>query len=152
MEGRNFTMDSSLESLSNNILDELFTEGAGYDILRYVSLPELLGEDAHTMLYFIGKNLARKFTFESIEDIIKAFYKLGWGHLDLVKERPKSYTFHLMSDAIVYRLKAPFKTEFRMESGFLAAAMQQLERTECECIEKIKNRIHQVELKVILTI
>lgn len=145
-------MDSSLKELSRDVLDELFTQGSGYDLIRYVSLPELLGEDSYAMLYFMGKNLARKFTFESTEDIIAAFYKLGWGHLELIKERPKSYTFHLMSDSIAQRLQAPFKTEFRLESGFLAAAMQQLERTECECVEKIKKRIHQVELKVILTI
>lgn len=145
-------MESNLENLPKDIFEELFTQGSAYDLIRYVSLPELLGEDTYTMLYFIGKNLARKFTFESVEEIINAFYKLGWGHLELVKERQKSYTFHLMSDSIVQRLQAPFKTEFRLEAGFLAAAMQQLERTECECVEKVKKRIHQVELKVILTI
>jgi len=145
-------MESNHETLSNDILDQLYTDGAGYDILRYISLPELLGEDAHIMLYFMGKNLARKFTFESIEDIISTFQKLGWGYLELVKEQTKTYTFHLMSDAIAFRLQAPFPTEFRFEAGFLAAAMQQIERTECECIEKINKRIHQVELKVVLTV
>jgi len=145
-------MNKGLDTLSNSLLDELYTEGAGFDVLRYISLPELLGDDAQMMLYFMGKNLARKFTFESVEDIAKVFYKLGWGHLELIKEQKKTYIFHLMSDSVVYRLKAPFQAEFRLESGFLAAAIQQIERTECECTEKIKNRIHQVELKVVLTI
>lgn len=145
-------MDYKLEHLSINLLDQLYTDGAGYDILRYVSLPELLGEDAPTMLYFMGKNLARKFSFESIDDIIHIFQQLGWGNLELVKEQKKSFTFHLMSDSIVYRLKAPFQTEFRLESGFLAESMQQIERTECECLEKVNKRLHQVQFKVILTI
>lgn len=145
-------MDSNLNNLSNKILEQLYTDGSGYDILRYIALPELLGAEKKTILYFMGKNIARKFSFETIEEIQHAFRQLGWGNLELVKERSKSYTFHLMADAVVYRIRAPFETEFRLESGFLAESMQQIERTECECVEKVNKRLHQVELKVILTI
>lgn len=137
--------------LSIDILDQLHTNGAGYDILRYVSLPDLLGTESEVLLYFLGKNLARKLSVQSIDDVVYAFDKLGWGYLELVKERKKSFTFHLMSDSLVYRLQAPIETEFRLESGFLAEAIQLIHRTECECIEKINQRIHQVEFKVILT-
>lgn len=144
-------MKKEENALSVSTLDKLHTDGAGYDILRYISLPDLLGDESHTLLYFMGKNLARTLELESLDEIFYTFDKLGWGQLDLVKERKKSFTFHLMSDAIVYRLNAPFKTEFRLEAGFLAEAFQLIHRTECECVEKINRRIHQVELKVVLT-
>src|SRR5690625_293465 len=145
-------MDSNLNNLSNKILEQLYTDGSGYDILRYIVLPELLGLEKKIILYFMGKNIARKFSFETIEEIQHAFRKLGCGKLELVKERYKSDTFQLIAQAVDYRIRELFVTEFRLESGFLAESMQQIERTECECVEKVNKRLHQVELKVILTI
>lgn len=144
-------MKEEQETLALSLLDKLHTGGAGYDVLRYISLPDLLGEESNVLLYFMGKNLARKLPPQSLEDIFYTFERLGWGQLDLVKERKKTFIFHLMSDAIVYRLKAPIETEFRLEAGFLAEAIQLIYRTECECIEKINRRLQQVELKVVLT-
>src|SRR5699024_11832323 len=92
----------------------------------------------------MGKNLARKFEFETLEDIYYFFQQIGWGNLELVKERRRELIFHLLSDSVVHRLQAPFEADFRLEAGFLAEAIQQLEETECECIEDINHRIHQI--------
>lgn len=144
-------MSKKQETLSVSLLDELHTSGAGYDVLRYISLPELLGTESDTLLYFMGRNLARKLDIKAIEDIYYIYEKLGWGKIELVKEKRRELIFHLMADAVVHRLKAPFDADFRLEAGFLAEAMQIIKGTECECIEEINHKIHQIQLRVVYT-
>lgn len=145
-------MSKNQQVYSTSLLEELHTSGAGYDVLRYISLPELLGPEADTLLYFMGRNLARKLTFDTIEDIYYIFEKLGWGKLEPLKVKRKELTFSLMSDSVVNRLKASFKADFRMEAGFLAEAIQQLKETEAECIEEINKKIMQVKFSVLITV
>jgi len=138
-------------ALSLSLLDELHTSGAGYDVLRYISLPNLFGEESSTMLYFMGKNLARSLNLSSLDDLYHAADKLGWGRLELVKKKRRSLTFNLMADAIFHRLQASVDVDFRMEAGFIAETVQLLEGVDCECVEKIHPKIHQVEFSVIYT-
>ncbi|WP_337020299.1 YslB family protein, partial [Oceanobacillus massiliensis] len=129
----------------------LHTTGAGYDILRDVGLPELLGQEKDTLSYFMGKSLARKFDMKTLEDIYLMFEKMGWGKLELVKQKKKEFIFHLLSDSVVLRLKAPFEVDIRLEAGFLAESVQLTEGIECECVEEINHRINQVEFTVVFT-
>jgi len=144
-------MAKKQEPISLSLLDELHTSGAGYDVLRYISLPELLGSESNTLLYFMGRNLARKLDIKAIEDISYIYEKLGWGKIELVKEKRKELIFHLMADAVVQRLKSSLDAEFRLESGFLAEAIQIIKGTECECTEEINHKIHQIEFRVVYT-
>ncbi|WP_449355642.1 YslB family protein [Virgibacillus natechei] len=144
-------MAQKQESLSVSQLDELHTAGAGYDVLRYIGLPEVLGTQSNTILYFMGRNLARKLDIKALEDIYYIFDKLGWGNLELIKEKRKELVFHLMADAVVQRLNASFHTEFRLEAGFLAEAIQMINEKECECVEAVNHKIHQIEFTVIYT-
>ncbi|MFC3040050.1 DUF2507 domain-containing protein [Virgibacillus xinjiangensis] len=131
-------------------LEELHTSGAGYDILRYIGLPEILGAESPALLYFLGRNLARKFQIEQLEDIYYLFDQMGWGKIELVKEKRKEMTFHLLADSVVRRLSSSsFQADFRMEAGFLAEAVHMLKGTECECAEEINQKIHQVEFTVV---
>lgn len=143
------SMSKNQQEYSASLLEELHTSGAGYDVLRYISLPELLGPESDTLLYFMGRNLARKLTCDTIEDIYHIFEKLGWGTLELVKSKRKELVFSLMSDSVVNRLKASFETDFRLEAGFLAEAIQQLKETETECTEQINKKIMQVQFSVL---
>lgn len=131
--------------------EDLQSTGAGYDILRYVSLPQLLGKESDTILYFMGKSLAQTMEIHSIDDIILLFKQFGWGALDPVKEKKKSSTFHLLDDSIVQKLTSSLDIDFRYESGFLAGACEQLYGIECECLEKIHHKIYQVEFTIIFT-
>ncbi|WP_085991754.1 YslB family protein [Oceanobacillus senegalensis] len=144
-------MSKKLEQLTISQLNNLYTSGAGYDILRYISLPEMLGVESDTILYFMGKNLARKFKMASFEDLITIIDQLGWGKLEMVKEKKNELTFQLMADSVVLRLQAPFKTEFRLESGFLAEGVQQILGKECECKEEINKKIHVITFTVVIT-
>lgn len=145
------SMSKKQKEISLSLLTELHTSGAGYDVLRYISLPELFGTEAHTILYFMGKDLARSLDIKSLEDLYYAADKLGWGRLELVKEKKKSLTFHLMADAVFHRLQATIEIDFRLEAGFIAEAVQMINGIECECGEKINAKIHQVEFNVFYT-
>jgi len=134
-----------------SLLDNLNTPGAGYDVLRYIGLHDLLGDESGELLYFMGKNLARQFELNTIEDIYYFFEKMGWGKLELVKEKKKTLIFTLLADAIVHKLKTPLSTEFRLEAGFLSESIQLINGVECECIEEINHKIHQIQFKVIYT-
>lgn len=131
--------------------EQLHTAGAGYDILRYVSLPKLLGKESHTILYFMGKSLAQTVEIHSTDDIIAMFKHFGWGTLNIIKEKNKLITFHLLDDAIVNKLRSPLEIDFRYEAGFLAEACAQIFNTECECTEKIHRKIYQIEFTVLFT-
>lgn len=144
-------MSKNNDKLSVSLLDALHTSGAGYDILRYISLPKLFGSEANTILYFMGKDLARSFQIESINDIYEISEKLGWGKMELIKERKNSLTFTLMADAIFHRLQAPLTLDFRLEAGFLAESVSNIKGIECECSEKINSKIYQIQFKVVYT-
>lgn len=142
-------MSKKQDTLSMNELDKLDTNGAGYDILRYVCLPELLGSEKDTLLYFIGKSLARKFEMEAFGDVFYFFEKVGWGKLDLFKEKRNELIFHLLSDSVVKRLNSNIDADFRLEAGFLAEAIMKVKGIECECVEEINYKLHQVEFRVL---
>lgn len=130
------------------VVNQLETNGAAYDLLRYVALPDLLGKDAHTILYVLGKNLSRQIEWKSIGHICEFFYKTGWGSLELLKEKRSEHIFKLQTKAITQRHELGIDTEYRIESGFLAAALEQLNDFSCECIEEVKPRKNYVELRV----
>lgn len=138
----------SNQKLDVNELEQLYSDGAGYDILRYIGLPELFGEEKDTLLYFLGRNLARKFEFSSLEDLSLFFEKMGLGVLDLVKDKKNVKTFYLLSDTIVAKLKSDMETDFRLEAGIIAEVLQQLEGADCECLESVHRRLKQVEFTV----
>lgn len=144
-------MAKQQQLLPVSILNDLNISGAGHDVLRYVGLHDLLGDEALSLLYFMGKNLARKFEINSIDDIYYFFDKMGWGKLELIKEKKKRLTFTLLADSVVHRLKSPIETEFRLEAGFLSESIQLVNGQECECIEEINYKIHQIEFTVVYT-
>src|SRR5699024_12175104 len=98
-------------------IDKLPKETVGQDVLRYIGLHDVLGKEKDTLLYFLGKQMARKFEINNLEDLIYLFYTLRWGKLELVKEKKKYLTFHLMSDDIVERMNTSFDIDFKLEDG-----------------------------------
>ena len=145
--------DSLMQQNSNqpDQVEQLQTTGSGYDLLRYVCLPDLLGKDANTILYVLGKNIARQIEWESIDQVADFFYKTGWGSLTDVKEKRREHIFELSGSAVTQRMKADIVEDYRLESGFLAEAMQQIKGVPCECSEEIKERKNFVEFHVLTT-
>src|SRR5690625_5862199 len=139
-------MESKLISLST--LDKLPNDTIGQDILRYIALPDMLGPEKETLLYFIGKQIARKFEIDKMEDIIYFFYTLRWGKLELVKEKKKYLLFHLMSDDIVERIKSTYDVDFRLEAGFIAETIYQIKERLCNSIDSTYECLYMAEFKV----
>ncbi|TXL62536.1 DUF2507 domain-containing protein [Cerasibacillus terrae] len=139
------------EKLSISSLENLHTNGAGYDVLRYIGLPDLLGREKDTILYFMGRKLARNFAINTLGDVIYFFEQMGWGKLELIKEKRNQLIFYLLADSVVQRLQTTIKVDFLIEAGFLAEAILILKEINCECFIKVHKRIGQVELKVIYT-
>lgn len=133
------------------LLDEFLPSSTGHDILRYVSLPDIFGSEADSLLYFTGRKLARKLDIKTNDDLYYIFKKLGWGQLELTKEKRRSLEFFLMSDEIVKRIKAPIQTDFRLESGFLAEAVEKIMGRPCECIEQVNERLYRVQFEIVFT-
>lgn len=139
-------MESKLISLT--ALDKLPKDTIGQDVLRYISLPDVLGPEQETLLYFMGKQLARKFEITKMEDITYLFYTLRWGKLEVIKEKKKYITFHLMSDDIVERMKSSLEVDYRLEAGFIAEVIANITERPCECTETMNERLFRVEFKV----
>ena len=142
-------MDRNLISLST--LDEFNSETIGQDILRYISLPSFLGHEKDTLLYFIGRTLARRIHMESLEDVIYLFKKFRWGNLELIKNKQNHMILHLMSDDVVKRMQASIDVDFRLEAGFIAEAMQNITGRPAECMETTNERLFRVEYKLYFT-
>lgn len=142
-------MDEKLIPLS--LFEKLPKATAGHDVLRYISMPKFLGDEKDTILYFIGRQLARQIEIESLDDLNYLFQTLQWGQLELVKDRRRSLLFHLMSDELVERMMSPIEVDFRLEAGFIAEAIEKITQRSCECNEAVNQRLYRVEFKVVYT-
>jgi len=131
--------------------DQLPDHTVGHDVLRYVSMSQVFGEEKDSILYFIGRNLARRIAIETLDDLYYLFNKFRWGNLELIKDRRKTLTFHLMSDDVAERILSPFSVDFRLESGFLAEAIEKITRRPCECTETVNERLYRVQFKITFT-
>ncbi|HET7628267.1 MAG TPA: YslB family protein [Bacillales bacterium] len=102
--------------------------GFGYELLRNELIPELLGKEQASILYWAGKNLARKHPVESIEELSRFFHDAGWGNLAIEREKKNKIMFAVRSPLLSKQAKN--EAAFTLEAGFLA---QQYER--------MKNRV-----------
>ncbi|WP_026569766.1 MULTISPECIES: YslB family protein [Sediminibacillus] len=145
-------MGKNRQLTDGTTLDILHTSGAGYDILRYVCLPELLGKEAPPILYIMGKNLARKMEIGSVDEIIHFFEKMGWGKLQLIKEKRREMIWELTAEQINARQQVHLpEVDYRLEAGFLAEAIQQIKGLPCEGIEEVKPKNSSVHLSIVYT-
>lgn len=136
--------------LTTSNISSLVGTGAGFDLLRYYTLPDFLGKDAPYILYFMGKNIARQSEISDIDDLHEFFQYMGWGDLNLVKEKKKEMLFHLSGHIIEKRLHQDFFTvDFRLECGFLAETMNRLTDDTYECFEEINQKENYIEIKAI---
>lgn len=125
---------------------ERFVPLFGYELLKNDLLPELLGKEHNSILYWAGKSLARKYPTTCFEEIIDFFNKAGWGTLVLVKESRTEAIFELTSE--LFSDKKTFSTP--LESGFLAEQIEIIkgfitETNEVTKTGKVKKVIYHVK-------
>ncbi|UOR11992.1 YslB family protein [Halobacillus amylolyticus] len=136
--------------LSTDNISSLVATGAGFDLLRYYTLPDFLGKDAPYLLYYMGKNIARETTLTTWDELYEFFQYMGWGELTLIKEKKKEIIFQLKGHIIEKRLNQKlFQVDFRLECGFLAQIIQVITSDTYECVEEKHVKDSMVEITAI---
>ncbi|AGT33012.1 hypothetical protein M493_13855 [Geobacillus genomosp. 3] len=105
------------------------------ELLRHSLLPELLGKDAAALLYWAGKQLARRYPLPDLEAITAFFERAGWGTLSAGEERKDELHIELSGPIISARLSLYDSCTFQLEAGFLAQQIEQQKRFVTEAIE-----------------
>ncbi|ATH95467.1 YslB family protein [Bacillus glycinifermentans] len=129
-------------------LKELEVSAYAYELIREVVLPDMLGQDYADMMYWAGKNLARKFPLESWENIPAFFHDAGWGTLTMVHSKKQELEFELEGPLVSNRLKFQKEPCFQLEAGFIAEQIQQMNEHIAESYEQVKKRAGKVALTV----
>lgn len=117
----------------------------GYEILRDQVLSSILGKHESDVLYWAGKELARKFPLFSIDEAKSFFEEAGWGILSLEKESKESAIYVLMNDEDLLK---PNQRCFRLEAGFLAEQTQKLNGFLTECYDEVNSKHGNVKFTV----
>jgi len=117
----------------------------GYELFRDHLLPAILGKHQDDVLYWAGKDLARKFPCTDNQLIISFFEDAGWGKLTLEKEEKDGYIFHLTNDDDLLNIS---NRTFRLEAGFIAEQLQIFKGYLTECYDEKKEKQCLVEFHV----
>ncbi|KGX93438.1 hypothetical protein N781_10320 [Pontibacillus halophilus JSM 076056 = DSM 19796] len=142
-------MNEQIANLFDEFKDIPSTQ-MGHEVLRTKVLPDLLGKESDTVLYYIGRNLSRMYPCESIDEIGTFFAAMAWGNLQLLKEKKNEYYFELTGEFIEKRLSYKSPYSFRMEAGFLAQQIELIMGQEAECIFETEKKKSKVILHVVL--
>lgn len=114
----------------------------GYELIREHVLSSILGKHEEDILYWSGKELARKFQMFTMEETISFFQEAGWGQLNLVKLDKNEAFYELSGESDLLNLQ---QRCFKLEAGFLAQQQQKLGGFLTECYEEKsikKNYVH----------
>ena len=128
--------------------DPLTVPAYGYELIREILIPELLGRETPDLLYWAGKRIARLFPLDSVEECVSFFQKVAWGNLEVTKLTKNEVIYSLSSDLIEKRLKEKGKSTFQLEAGFLAQQYQQIKKVIVEAFEEPKKRNQKVTITV----
>lgn len=128
----------------NETLSQLTVPAFGYELIRETLLKDLLGKDYQSILYWGGKNLARKFPLQSLEEIIHFFETTGFGILSVSKENKNEIIVELTSELIANRFERNVEYSYQIEAGFLAEQIQNITGKETEAMEQQKKKTHTI--------
>lgn len=113
----------------------------GYELIRDHVLASILGKHEEEILYWSGKELARKFQMFSMDEAISFFQEAGWGDLRLVKLDKDEAFYELTGDAELLNMQ---QRCFKLEAGFLAQQQQKLGGFLTECHEEKALKKNQI--------
>ncbi|BCB05050.1 YslB family protein [Bacillus sp. KH172YL63] len=120
----------------------------GYEMLRDILIPDILGKHTPDILYWGGKQLSRKFPLHSTEELSSFFTEAGWGNLTLLEQKKSEMTFELNGPVIERRLALKTDVNFKLETGFLAEQIQLQRKCVAEAADEIHKRNHSVKIVV----
>lgn len=141
--------------MSKNTAEELKQEietvtvpAFGYELIREILLPQILGSESAEILYWAGKQLARKFPLQSFAEIMDFFEKAGWGQLKILREKKDELELELSSSLITQRLQSKGAYHFQLEAGFIAQQIEEQKEVVSEAFEHPKKRGGKVHFTV----
>lgn len=117
----------------------------GYELIRDHVLSTILGKHEEDILYWAGKDLARKFPLFSIDEAPSFFIEAGWGILELEKQSKDEASYLLTGDPELLKIS---ERCFRLEAGFLAEQQQKAGGFLTECYEEKFLKRNQVRFRV----
>lgn len=120
----------------------------GFELIREVLLPDILGKDTPEILYWAGKRIARKFPLNTMEEIIGFFSKASWGSLIILSEKKDEMEFELTSPLMLSRVKSKAEHFFQLEAGFLAQQIENQKKVIAEAFEHPVKRSQKVQFTV----
>ncbi|WML40772.1 YslB family protein [Neobacillus sp. OS1-2] len=120
----------------------------GYELIREVLLPEILGKDTPEILYWAGKRLARKFPLTDFDQVVEFFANASWGQLELAKETKSEIEIELTSPLIVSRVKSKAEYFFQLEAGFLAQQIELQKEVIAEAFEHPVKKANKVQFTI----
>ncbi|MGY4796798.1 YslB family protein [Lysinibacillus sp. FSL K6-0057] len=117
----------------------------GYEIIRDHILSSILGKHEDDVLYWAGKELARKFPCKSQDELIAFFADACWGTLELMKESKDGRIFQLTNDPEILQIK---QRSFKLEAGFIAEQIQLAKGYLTECYNEKREKQQYVMFTV----
>ncbi|MCO7124779.1 YslB family protein [Sporolactobacillus shoreicorticis] len=97
----------------------------GYELIRNLLIPELLGKETASILYWSGRKIARQYPLDNEQQIIDFFDRAGWGQLKQVAKAKNKLTFECDSPIVESRINDyPDSGSFSLEAGFIAEQIQ----------------------------
>lgn len=117
-------------------------------LLRDQLLPNLLGEEIDEILYWAGKELARKHLMNHEEEIVDFFFTNGFGSLEQIEMKKNRRLFILNGTIVQSRIKQNNKAVFSLETGFLAEQLQRISDTYSEASYEVKEKKAEVYITV----
>lgn len=141
-------MNEMTTSEQNSESGPLAVSAFGYELIKEILLPELLGKDTPEILYWAGKRLARKFPLSNMEETINFFKEAGWGHITVKEESRREMLLELNSELISSRLKNNPNSTFQLEAGFIAQQMELQKKVTAEAFEHPNKKSHKVQFTI----
>lgn len=120
----------------------------GYELVREILIPEILGKDTPEILYWAGKRLARKFPLSDYDQLVDFFINASWGQLTIKQESKNQIEFELASPLLVSRIKSKAENFFQLEAGFLAQQIELQKEAIAETFEHPAKRSNIVHFTV----
>lgn len=121
----------------------------GFELLRTVLIPELLGDETPSILYWSGRKLARHYPLNDLSELPLFFERAGWGNLEIQDEQKDKCGIWLSSELIEARLKLDETPVFSLEAGFLAEQFEQIKGFTTEAYTEPKpNRHKKIEFQI----
>ncbi|WP_079516586.1 YslB family protein [Rossellomorea marisflavi] len=121
----------------------------GYELIRDLLLPDILGKHTPDILYWGGKQLARKFPLPSNDELISFFREAGWGDLAIVEQKKNEITFELSGEFVKRRNSLKSDASFKLETGFLAEFVQMQYKFVTEATDELHKRNQTVKITAV---